>query len=212
VVADREGGGRRRPVRAMAYAACGVVLLAGCASMPDTGDLRDVESTPHQDTQVHVFAMPPRDDAAPGEIVQGFLEALTSDDPNYDTARKYLTAAAAKKWRPERSTTVLVNAPSTDEDNPAGRREDIGNLTYTLAGSRVATVDAQQAYEPAQGSYSKELHLTRDAKTKQWRIDALPEGVVMGESDFERNYTSVNKYYFASNTPARSSCARTWTR
>ncbi|MFF4542633.1 LpqB family beta-propeller domain-containing protein [Streptomyces sp. NPDC001435] len=198
--ADREGGARRRAVRAVVYAACGAVVLAGCASMPDSGDLRDVESTPRQDTQVRVFAMPPQDNAAPGEIVQGFLEALTSDDPHYDTARKYLTAGAARKWRPEQSTTVLANGPSTDQDNLPGGREDTNNLTYTLAGSRVATVDAQQAYSPAAGPYSKKVHLTQDAKTKQWRIDALPEGVVMGRSDFQRNYTSVNKYYFASNT------------
>ena len=61
--ADREGGARRRPVRAVAYGVCGVVLLAGCASMPDSGDLRGVESTPRQDTQVRVFAMPPQEDA-----------------------------------------------------------------------------------------------------------------------------------------------------
>ncbi|UXY27932.1 LpqB family beta-propeller domain-containing protein [Streptomyces sp. HUAS TT20] len=198
--ADREGGARRRPVRAVAYAACGAVVLAGCASMPDSGDLRDVESTPRQDTQVRVFAMPPQDNAAPGEIVQGFLEALTSDDPHYDTARKYLTAGAARKWKPEQSTTVLANGPSTDPDHPAVGGEDTNNVTYTLAGSRVATVDAQQAYSPAAGPYNRKVHLTQDAKTKQWRIDALPEGVVMGKSDFQRNYTSVNKYYFASNT------------
>ncbi|MFF0228025.1 LpqB family beta-propeller domain-containing protein [Streptomyces sp. NPDC004629] len=198
--ADREGGGRRRPGRATAYAACGAVLLAGCASMPDSGDLRDVESTPRQDTQVRVFAMPPQENAAPGEIVQGFLEALTSDDPGYDTARKYLTPAVARKWRPERSTTVLADAPSTIVDHGSGGREDPSSLTYTLAGSRFATVDAQQAYAPAEGAYAKRLHLTRDAKSGQWRIDALPQGVVMGKSDFQRNYTSVNKYYFASNT------------
>ncbi|MGW3955272.1 LpqB family beta-propeller domain-containing protein [Streptomyces sp. NPDC004752] len=198
--ADREGGVRRRPGRAVAYAACGAVLLAGCASMPDSGDLRDVESTPRQDTQVRVFAMPPQENAAPGEIVQGFLEALTSDDPGYDTAREYLAPAAARKWRPEQSTTVLADAPSTVVDHGAGGREDPGSLTYTLAGSRVATVDAQQAYAPAEGAYTKRLHLTRDAKSGQWRIDVLPQGVVMGKSDFQRNYTSVNKYYFASNT------------
>ncbi|MFJ3229396.1 LpqB family beta-propeller domain-containing protein [Streptomyces sp. NPDC086787] len=206
MVGDRERGTRRRPVRAVALAACGVVLLAGCASMPDTGDLRDVESTPRQDTQVRVFAMPPREDAAPGEIVQGFLEALTSDDQNYDTARKYLTTEVARKWRPEQSTTVLANGPSTDVITPAGGRadrgEDRGDVTYALVGSRVATVDAQQAYSPAEGQYSQQVHLGQDVKTGQWRIDRLPQGIVMGKSDFQRNYASVNKYYFASNTSA----------
>ncbi|MET8247169.1 LpqB family beta-propeller domain-containing protein [Streptomyces sp. NPDC005202] len=200
---DREGGARRRPVRAVAYAACGVVLLAGCASMPDSGDLQDVESTPRQDTQVRVFAMPPRDDAPPSEIVQGFLEALTSDDPHYATARQYLTAAASQRWKPELSTTVLANGPDVQADHTGGR-DDTDDYAFTLTGSRVARVDAQQSYTPLSGPYSQPVHLTRDRKTGQWRIDGLPQGVVMGQSDFQRNYMSVNKYYFASNTKAGS--------
>ena len=201
--ADREGGTRRRPpVRAVAYAACGVVLLAGCASMPDSGDLRDVESTPRQDTQVRVFALPPREDAPASEIVQGFLEALTSDDPHYETALKYLTADAVKRWRPARSTTVLEDGPGTEAERPAGAGEDGDDTSFALTGTRVATVNAQLSYSPADGAYSQSVHLTRDQKTKQWRIDRLPQGVVMGRSDFERNFTSVNKYYFASNAVA----------
>ncbi|MFI5973738.1 LpqB family beta-propeller domain-containing protein [Streptomyces sp. NPDC051452] len=203
--ADRGGGARRRPVRAAAYAALGVVLLAGCASMPDSGDLRDVESTPRQDTAVRVFAVPPADGAGPGEIMQGFLEALTSDDPQYDTARKYLTADAARAWRPERSTTVLANGPSIETDCQAGGREEANSVTCVLAGSRVATVDEQQAYQPADGSYRKKLHLTKNRESGQWRIDGLPDGVVIGKSDFQRNYTSVDKYYFASNTAVGAS-------
>ncbi|MGW1786516.1 LpqB family beta-propeller domain-containing protein [Streptomyces sp. NPDC002143] len=201
---QREGGTRRTPGRVVAYAASGVVLLAGCASMPDSGDLRDVEATQRQDTQVRVFAMPPRDDAPPSEIVQGFLEALTSDDPGYSTARQYLTEKVAQKWEPERSTTVLADGPAT-EAGPAGGREDGDDYSFVLTGTRVATVDAQQSYTPASGSYGQTVHLTRDKKTGQWRIDALPPGVVMGKSDFQRNYVSVNKYYFASNTAADSS-------
>ncbi|MGJ5755456.1 sporulation and spore germination protein [Streptomyces puniciscabiei] len=203
--ADRRRGARPRPGRAVAYTALGTVLLAGCASMPDSGDLRNVESTPRQDTGVRVFAMPPAEGAGPAEIMQGFLEALTSDDPAYDTARKYLTSGAANSWRPEQSTTVLANGPSIEPDCRAGSgRETANSVTCVLAGSRVATVDSQQAYQPADGSYQKKVHLTRDPKNGQWRIDALPDGVVMGKSDFQRNYTSVDKYYFASGTTGGS--------
>ncbi|MFQ6147279.1 LpqB family beta-propeller domain-containing protein [Streptomyces seoulensis] len=199
--AEREGGARRRPMRAVAYAACGTVLLAGCASMPDSGDLRDVESTQRQDAEVRVFAMPPREDAPPAEIVQGFLEALTSDDPTYATARQYLTASASRQWVPEESTTVLANGPDIRTERSAGR-EDAGDYGVTLTGSKVARVDRQQSYAPLEGHYGQAVHLTRDKKTEQWRIDAPPQGVVMGQSDFQRNYMSVNKYYFASNTRA----------
>ncbi|MFD7690335.1 LpqB family beta-propeller domain-containing protein [Streptomyces sp. NPDC059781] len=197
----RVGGGERGrgvPVRTVAYVASGVVLLAGCASMPDSGDLRGVESTPRQDTQVRVFAMPPSEDATPTQIVQGFLEALTSDDPDYKTARQYLTREAAKTWKPELSTTVLSDGPGAQADSTD--RQDTGSLSYTLTGTKVATVDAQQSYAPASGPYDELVHLTKDAKSEQWRIDAVPQGVVMGKSDFQRNYMSVNKYYFASDS------------
>ncbi|MFE9765804.1 LpqB family beta-propeller domain-containing protein [Streptomyces sp. NPDC005808] len=197
--ADREArGGRRRPVRIAAYVGCGALLLAGCASMPDSGDLRDVESTPRADSQVRVFAVPPREEAQPAEIVRGFLEALTSDDPEYATARLYLSASAQKTWDPYESTNVLADGPNTEVVHTGtGEGTDDGFL-YQLSGDKVATVDTQHAYAPESGSYTETVHLTQQPD-KQWRIDELPPGVVMGKSDFERNYDSVNKYYFASN-------------
>ncbi|MFI9339663.1 LpqB family beta-propeller domain-containing protein [Streptomyces sp. NPDC052773] len=202
--ADREGGARRTPARAVAYIACGVVLLSGCASMPDHGDLRGVESTPRQDAQVRVFAVPPSEDASPPQIVQGFLEALTSDDPNYETAKQYLTDAARKSWKPQRTTTVLANAPGLEVDW-AANKEDSDTFAFLLTGSRVAIVDAELSYAPASGNYSQQVRLKRDRESGQWRIDRLPQGVVLGQSDFQRNYMSVNKYYLASNLASGTS-------
>lgn len=201
--ADRVGGGgrRRAHVRTAAYAVCGAVLLAGCASMPDSGDLRDVESTPRQDTQVRVFALEPRENAGAREIVDGFLEALTSDDPHFETAKKYLTADAAKAWKPESSLTVLEDGPGATPEGSNGRDATLES-SFRLYGDKAATMDGRQTYAPASGSYDKVLHLIREKKSRQWRIDVPPPGVVIGKSDFLRNYTSVNKYYFASNTPS----------
>ncbi|MFM9593183.1 LpqB family beta-propeller domain-containing protein [Streptomyces scabiei] len=198
--ADRAEGGRGRPVRAavrLGSAGVCAVLLAGCASMPGSGDMRDVESTPRQDSKVRVFALPPAEDAGPQEIVQGFLEALTSDDLRYETARKYLTGDAAKEWDPNESTTVLAEAP-TPYTTVTGDRPDADDYRFELSGKRVARVDEQHAYTPTSGEYRRSVHLTRVKDTRQWRIDRLPSGVVLGRSDFERNYKSINKYYFTS--------------
>lgn len=202
-LADDRGPAGRRRRRAVpgACAALGVVLLAGCASMPDSGDLRGVESTPRQDTQVRVFAVPPREEASVDEIVQGFLEALTSDDPNYDTARKYLTRQAVKTWRPEGSVTVLANDYFADSESVRDREDRSDEFGMSVVGTKVATLDGQNAYTPDQGKYRGVVHLVRNRATGgQWRIDRLPQGIVMGQSDFLRNYMSVNRYYFASNT------------
>ncbi len=102
----------RRPLRTgLLLGGCGA-LLAGCASMPDSGNLESVDASqrPDSQSQVRVYALPPREGARPVEIVQGFLEALTSDDPQFTMARKYLTKSASKVWDPEGSTTVLADA------------------------------------------------------------------------------------------------------
>ncbi|MEU3553921.1 LpqB family beta-propeller domain-containing protein [Streptomyces fragilis] len=168
--------------------------------MPDGGDLRDVQLSQRQDAQVRVFAVPPREDARPDQIVRGFLEALTSDDLGYETARKYLTTRSARTWRPELSTTVLANGPVPEPSRSDRWEKNADELTYTLSGSRVAAVDAQQAYAPADGEYHEVVTLRRDARSGQWRIDRLPQGIVMGQSDFHRNYSSVSRYYFPAST------------
>ncbi|MFH8792141.1 LpqB family beta-propeller domain-containing protein [Streptomyces sp. NPDC017941] len=192
--------GRARRLRAgLVLAACGT-LIAGCASMPDEGNMKKVEASqrPDSQSQVRVYAMPPPEDAGAVDIVQGFLEALTSDDPDFAIARKYLTKEASKNWHPERSTTVLADGPNTVADNVANSNE--GERTYSLTGRRLATVNAQRAYRPDSGTFKQAIHLTQQKGPNggAWRIDGPPAGVVLGESDFERNYQAVNKYYFAS--------------
>ncbi|MDX5574905.1 LpqB family beta-propeller domain-containing protein [Streptomyces sp. ID01-9D] len=191
-------------MRTSALLGCGIVVLAGCGSMPVTGDVKAVDASQPGDSQVQVYAVAPREGAPPSEIVDGFLESMTSDDPAFATTRKYLSADARRTWQPSGGTTVLAQAPNRsgpllhDEDNRATRDRE---TTYTLTGEKVAAVDAQSSYQPlAPTDYSQTLHLVLEkvAEGKQeWRIDVVPDGLVLGQSDFKRLYRSVNKYYFA---------------
>ncbi|MFI1397882.1 LpqB family beta-propeller domain-containing protein [Streptomyces sp. NPDC020681] len=197
--ADPRRNGRRGAVRAGAVLGCSGVLLAGCASMPDSGDIHAVKASQRGDSQVRVYAVPPRKGATPNEVVAGFLEAMTSDDSNFATARTYLTPETSQKWRPDEGTTVLSAAPDSGQAIP-GSRENPG-MDYQLFGTQIATVDAQHAYQAITPSdYTKTIHLSQqsgpDGK-REWRIDNLPPGLVLGASDFQRNYLPVNKYYFA---------------
>ncbi|MFD5115641.1 LpqB family beta-propeller domain-containing protein [Streptomyces sp. NPDC058391] len=199
--ADRRRYGQGRAVRAPAVLGTLALLLTGCASIPSSGDVEPVKASPPGESQVRVYAVPPRDKAEPDEIVDGFLEAMTSDDPDFAMARKYLTKQASRNWQPEAGTTVLSAAP-----DPAGPTEPSGTdstgLTYPLYGDRIADVDSTHAYEPITPiRYNGAIHLVQQSTgsdSKEWRIDRLPQGLVLGESDFQRNYRSVNKYYFAS--------------
>ncbi|MEU9100725.1 LpqB family beta-propeller domain-containing protein [Streptomyces sp. NPDC048361] len=170
--------------------------------MPSSGDVHSVSASQRADSQVQVYAVPPRPGAEPNEIVAGFLEAMTSDDPQFAMARQYLTVKAAKDWQADQ-VTVLAEGPDPQPDRTGDRGADSTGFSFTLSGKTIATVDKQRAYQPAkpQAAYSQTIHLVRqsgpDGISKEWRIDALPEGLLLGQSDFQRIYRSVNKYYFA---------------
>ena len=96
---------------------------------------------------------------------------------------------------------MLAKAPSRNGPTIHDKERRNTETTYALTGEQVAAVDAQSSYRPlAPSEYSQMLHLVREkgADGKQeWRIDIVPDGLVLGQSDFKRLYRSVNKYYFA---------------
>ncbi|WP_443065442.1 LpqB family beta-propeller domain-containing protein [Streptomyces sp. NBC_00536] len=190
--------GARRLTVVIGVALCGALLASGCASMPDHGEITEVQASQGVDSQVRVFGVPPSEKATPPEIVDGFLEAMTSDDPQLETARKYLTEDAAKNWKPGSAITVLsggiTRVSVQGEKDPEGPR-------FKVTGKRLATVDERSAYQPDTGGgrYEEFIQLVQD-KNKQWRIAAPPGGLVLSESDFQRIFRPVNKYYFADGT------------
>ncbi|MFG2098087.1 LpqB family beta-propeller domain-containing protein [Streptomyces sp. NPDC048612] len=190
----RRGAG---PARKSLLLGCAAVLLAGCASMPDSGDVTSVDQSPRSEgeSQVRVYGVPPQNGAQPTNIVRSFLDATTSDEADFRTATQYLAKSAKRTWRPFRATNVLQERPKA-EPKAQPNREDADGYTVTLSGSQVATVDDGHAYTPEEKPYRRTIHLIKEGG--QWRIDRLPDGLVLGLSDFQRIYRSVNKYYFAS--------------
>lgn len=188
--------GARRARKAVLLG-CAAALLAGCASMPDSGDVTAVDQSPRSegDSQVRVYGVPPQDGAQPTNIVRSFLDATTSDEADFRTATQYLAKSAKRTWRPFQVTNVLQERPKPEPKSQPSR-EDANGYTVTLSGSQVAAVDDNHAYTPEEKPYRRTIHLVKE--NGQWRIDRLPNGLVLGLSDFQRIYRSVNKYYFAS--------------
>lgn len=178
---------------------CGVLLLVGCASMPDSGDVRKVDSSPHGDvdSQVRVYGVRPVKGEQPMELVFGFLEATTSDEENFGTAKEYLTKDEARDWNPFAATTVLAQGPEVAIEHTPD--QDGGGVTLVLTGKQLATVDAKHAYRPGEQDYTARIHVAKSGA--EWRIDSVPPGLVLGQSDFQRIYRSINKYYFAELGP-----------
>ncbi|WP_165989352.1 LpqB family beta-propeller domain-containing protein [Streptomyces sp. YIM 98790] len=189
----RRGRALRRRVLGCA---AGALLLAGCASMPGSGDVHRVDSAqrPEGDGQVRVFGVPPEEGAVPQEILLGFLEAITSDESDFATAKQYLTPQARETWRPLASTTVLSTGPLPTSLG-GEHTEDGESRVFDVTGTRLATVDEGRIFRPDDAGYKGQFRLR--LVDEEWRIDELPDGLVLAEEDFRRNYRTVDTYFFA---------------
>ncbi len=207
--AARRGAPRRRPAgrlrRGVVLLAATGLLLAGCASMPGSGPVQDADSVDSAEgegeSQVRVFGVPPEEDAPPAEIVRGFLEAVTSDEADFETAKQYLTRERRSDWDPFHGTMVLSAGPTLEppvsQPGLAGGGE---TFRVDISGTQLAAVDSSRVYTPQDGMpYEASFELRQ--VDGQWRIDDLPAGLVMAEADFRRIYRSVDAYYFADLGP-----------
>lgn len=201
-------GARRRALLALGALFGAVVLLAGCASMPDSGDVTKVGDGPRDasDPQVRVFGVQPQPNEQPKQIVDGFLEAVTSDEANFQTARDYLTGHASKTWNPFTGTTIISGSkPLLVTSHTAANRDDVSQ-SITMATSQVAAVGGDNTYAPEGRVFRTIFHLVQD--NGQWRIDNLSNGLIIELSDFERLYQSVNMYYYANLGPQTADSAQ----
>ncbi len=179
--------------------ALGTLLLSGCASMPTDGSVTPVDASPKAENQsrLRVFGVDPQKGEDPQGIVRGFLEATTSDEPQFTTAKKYLTKETARRWDPSAGTMVLASGPSAGvgQQPPKHLAPTSDVVSVSVTGQRIARIDRTHSYQPVDGDYSEDIHLSKTGKG--WRIDRLPDGLVIGRSDFERIYRSVDTFFFA---------------
>ncbi|SHK89215.1 LpqB family beta-propeller domain-containing protein [Actinacidiphila paucisporea] len=193
------GRGALRVLRGGALPLGAALLLAGCASMPSGGEVRKVDNGQQADDnpRVLVYGIPPHPGESAAEIVSGFLEATTSGEPDFATAKKYLTRALEQRWDPKARITVLSSSPQSDGGTDFAPKAT--GVVIGVSGSKTAQVDAKHAYSPNGGAFHTSVHLVKQGN--EWRIDRLDDGLILSASDFQRIYHSVNMYYFAQLGP-----------
>ncbi|WP_425956359.1 LpqB family beta-propeller domain-containing protein [Xylanimonas sp. McL0601] len=188
--------GVRTRARAVAAATLAAALLAGCASIPTDGRVRQGGDDVARGGDIGIIAPGPAFDAEPDAIVRGFLQAAqagpTSTTP-FSVAREYLTAPAEDAWKPYSQVIVLdgvmqVESPETVDEQP-------DRAVVHASGTLVASVDENGVYteEPAPSTKETTFELTREAG--QWRITSLEDGLLMPSQFFTSTYHQTRLYF-----------------
>lgn len=163
------------------------LLVTGCSGVPVEGPVERVAATPGRlNPGVEIAPAPPERNATPITVVEGFLHAMASYQPDYSVARTYLTPAASEAWNPTAGVRIYA------EGNPVVATETNALLRAPVVG----TLDDQGAYRQSTETIDHDFGLVRDADD-QWRISSPPAGLLISEYLFSSAFTRVTPYFYA---------------
>jgi hypothetical protein len=168
--------------------------LAGCASIPDSGPVRQGAPIAQLNDPLNLDfnPSPPAKGATQDQIVHGFIDAASSPKNDFQIARKYLTASMSSSWNPNESVTV---------DQGTGRLYDqlsdgSTSARWQVDVTPVANVDAVGAYRGVSSSAPVSLRYDRVKADGEWRISVAPNGVVIDDPTFRAVYAPQPLYFY----------------
>lgn len=180
--------GRSR-VPAVVAALAALAVAAGCASVPTVGPVTKETLAPAQRdgrTDISITDVAPKNGDTPVQTVRGFIEAMASYQPQYQMARQFLTDQAEARWNPGRRILVYEGSPLPSE------RENV----VMLSGEQIGEVGDDGAWRAAPEGKRLDQQITLKQVNGEWRIDQLPNQVLMTRSNFEDEFRSFNLYFF----------------
>ncbi|GAB3420653.1 MtrAB system accessory lipoprotein LpqB [Flindersiella endophytica] len=166
-----------------------VSVAAGCAAVPTSGPIVQETLAPAQRdgrTDISITDVAPKAGDTPLQTVSGFIEAMASYQPGYKMARQFLTPQAAARWKPDRR--ILVYEGSLEPSEQAN--------VIALTGTQNGEVGDDGAWRAAPSGKRLDQKLTLKKVKGEWRIDQLPNLVMMSRSSFEDEFDSFNLYFF----------------
>lgn len=177
-------------VRWLVMLVLGLLVLSGCARLPQSGPVGTSEPLPGNENQVNYTFTPagPADEASPEDIIRGFLTAGTGVQDDYATAREFLTEDAAAAWEPDARTLVYTSEPTlvpSATDN-----------VYTVQMEVESVVDERGIMNrmPENTTEAAEFEVTE--RDGQWRITRAPAGTVLETTQFRALFGSHELYFY----------------
>lgn len=169
----------------VSLALCGVLLATACVRMPSAGPVTEVDNevSTSGTTGFSFDPKPPQGGESATEIVANFLEAMKATPSRTSVAREFLTVDAQRRWTPESS---IVTYGELGE--PVGEQE----VALPMAG--IERYDARGAWQRSRADKVMRFDLTTE--DGEWRIDGLPDALIVPETWFEDQFRRMSLYFF----------------
>lgn len=183
------GSWHQHRLRAAALAVVAVLacVLAGCATLPESGAVhRQASDRPDRPQDAPYFNPPgPERDGSPSAIVSGFLVAMQANPLSTSVAREFLSERARNAWTPNRGTVVYeAFAVKPTADGARVRLADTHRL------------DSRGGWVGGTPGGSETLDLRLVSEKGQWRIDNPANALVVPTSFFDRSFARFNLYFY----------------
>lgn len=168
----------------------GLLLVSGCAHLPQSGPVGTSDPLPGAENQMNYSFTPagPAQDASPEEIIRGFLNAGTGIQDDYATAREFLTEDAATSWNPEARTLVYHEAPTV-----VPSAED---SQYEVQMEVDSVVDERGIMNRMPANTSEAVGFELTQVDGQWRIAQAPGGSMLETAQFRALFASHELYFY----------------
>ena len=178
------------PKRIVALLAIAALPLSACASIPEHSDPKVIKPAEEGNSSPSV-PNPPSDVDSFG-LVRSFIGSAAAPASEHEAARRHLTEAAKKAWKPSRGMLIVdevdtIPVPKTPETPP--------NIQVVgVQADKVGRLLPDQSFVPESGAYATEVRLERQ-DDGQWRISDPPSQLVASRGSFDTNYMPVPIYF-----------------
>ena len=167
------------------------LAITGCAQLPRSSEIKtgpDLQSGLSSD---YLYYSPsgPNDGDDQTAIINGFINAATGPQNDYQIARQYLSRDFTSKWNP--SDGVLIQetrAPLTLT----------GKSTANVVIQASASIDAQGRWTPFSSAKAISLNFELIQEDGQWRISSAPNLTVLVRPVFDVLFKSYSLYFYDS--------------
>lgn len=162
-------------------------LLAGCTTLPGSGSPEVISSYASAPALEEVVQPTPGN---PSDLMlRDFFSASAHPLVNHEAARRFLTDDTATRWKQGTDIFVLDKMDISSEGSGSTDK-----ITYTVRGNLIGSLSSGGSYQPMFTGYETTYDMVR--VEGEWRIDNLPDAVVVDRSDFTSVYQPRSLYFF----------------